>query len=202
MVTWRFISHRQNCVTLPTFDDTETALRRANVLMDAPEVHGTLTGLMCGGKTTERNEWIEQTLADVDPGNAHVAECRRLLEQLWSETADALRGEALNFEPLLPDDDEDLQVRVDALLEWMRGFMLGIGLAEVEEFDKLPPDVSEVLKDMAEIAGGDLALGEDSEEDEAAYMELAEYARVGAQLVHDELNPVRPTHHVAPPGLH
>ncbi|MDX1443427.1 MAG: UPF0149 family protein [Gammaproteobacteria bacterium] len=189
-------------MTLPTFDDTENVLRRANVLADAPEVHGILTGLLCGGKTTERNDWIDQTLAEVDPSNANVAECRRVLEQLWSETADALRGDALNFEPLLPDDDEDLQIRVDALLEWLRGFMLGIGLAEVEDFDKLPPDVSEVLKDIAEISRSELALGDNSEEDEAAYMELAEYARVGAQLVHDELNPARPTDHVAPPGLH
>lgn len=189
-------------MNLPSFEDTETALRRANVLMDAPEVHGTLTGLLCGGKTTERNDWIEQALADVDPTNAHVPECRRLLEQLWSETADSLRGNQMDFAPLLPDDDEVLQVRVDALLEWIRGFMLGIGLAEVEDFDRLPPDASEVLKDMAEISRNELALGDNAEEDEAAYMELAEYARVGAQLVHDELNPVRPTHHVAPPGLH
>lgn len=189
-------------MALPSFDDTENALRRASVLADAPEVHGTLTGLLCGGKSTERNDWIEQTLADVDPANAHVAECRRLLEQMWSETADALRGDALSFEPLLPDDDEDLQMRVDALLEWLRGFMLGIGLAEVEDFEKLPPDVGEVLKDIAEISRNELELGDDAEEDEAAYVELAEYARVGAQLVHDELNPVRPTQHVAPPGLH
>lgn len=189
-------------MTLPTFDDTENTLRRANVLADAPEVHGSLSGLLCAGKSTVRNDWIDQTLAEVDPANANVRECRRLLEQLWSETADALRGETLTFQPLLPDDDEDLRIRVDALLEWIRGFMLGIGLAEVEDFDKLPPDVSEVLKDFADISRGDLALGDDREEDENAYMELSEYARVGAQLVHDELNPVRPTHHVAPPGLH
>lgn len=172
------------------------------MLADAAEVHGTLSGLLCAGKSTLRNDWIEQTLAEVDPSNAQVGECRRLLESLWSETADALRGDALGFTPLLPDDDAELQLRVNALLEWFRGFMFGLGLAEIEDFDKLPPDVSEVLKDFTDISRGDLTLGDDPEQDESAFMELAEYARVGSQLVHDELNPVRPTHHVAPPGLH
>lgn len=80
--------------------------------------------------------------------------------------------------------------------------MYGLGLAEVESFDRLPPDVAEVLRDFADIGRGGLGLGDNAEEDEQAFMELSEYLRVGTQLVHDELNPPRAAQFSAPPGVH
>lgn len=189
-------------MTLPTFEQTEAALRRANVLVDAAECHGALTGLISAGKPGLKQQWLEQTLADADPANANVAECRRLLDAMWNATADALAGAEFAFEPLLPSADADLADRVDALSEWCDGFMYGLGLAEIESFDRLPPDVAEVLRDFADIGRGGLQLGEDAEEDEQAYMELSEYLRVGTQLVHDELNPPRAAQFRAPPGVH
>lgn len=188
-------------MTLPTFEETESALRRANVLVDAAECHGTLSALISAGKPGLKQQWLAQTLEDTDPVNAQVVECRRLLEDLWNETHEALLGQSFNFEPLLPPEGE-LGDRVEALIEWCDGFMYGLGLAEIESFDKLPPDVAEVVRDFADIGRGGLALGESSEEDEMAYVELAEFLRVGTQLVHDELNPPRPTQFRAPPGMH
>lgn len=189
-------------MTLPTFEQTEDALRRANVLVDAAECHGTLSGLLAAGKAGLRQRWLDQTLEDTDPANATVIECRRLLERLWNETHEAIAGTEFNFEPLLPASEAALADRVEALTGWCDGFMYGLGLAEIASFDKLPPDVAEILRDFADIGRGDLALGEDAEEDEQAYVELSEYLRVGTQLVHDELNPGRPADFRAPPSLH
>jgi len=189
-------------MTIPTFQETQDALRRANVLVDAAECHGSLCGLLSGGKAALKQQWLNQTLEDSDPANAAAIECRRLLDRLWNETHEALIGQEFAFAPLLPEFDDDLADRVAALTEWCDGFMYGLGLAEVASFEKLPPDVAEVLRDFADIGRGDLALGEDAEEDELAYMELSEYLRVGTQLVHDELNPVRPADFRAPPGVH
>lgn len=189
-------------MTLPTFQETEEALRRANVLVDAAESHGALCGLISAGKSRLKQQWLAQTLENTDPANALVIECRRLLERLWSETHDALAGEDFAFEPLLPEADAPLVDRVEALSVWCDGFMYGLGLAEVESFDKLPPDVAEVLRDFADIGRGGLGLGDSVEEDEQAFMELSEYLRVGTQLVYDELNPSRAAQFNAPPGLH
>lgn len=187
----------------PSFEQTESALRRANLLVDAAEAHGIVAGLICTGKAALREDWLDRTFAEADAANAQVGAARRTLEQMWNETADALGGMEMKFEPMLPDDEDfDLQARVDALAEWCGGFMFGVGLAEIDSFDKLPPDVSEVLKDFNDIARGNLVLGEDAEADEQAYAELAEYIKVGTQLIHDELNPVRPSQFRAPPGLH
>lgn len=189
-------------MSLPTFQDTQEALRRANVLVDAAECHGSLCGLLSAGKFALKQQWLAQTLENTDPSNAAVIECRRLLETLWSETHEALLGEEFSFEPLLPESGDALADRVEAMAEWCDGFMYGLGLAEVQSFDKLPPDVAEVLRDFADIGRGGLVLGEDREEDELAYMELSEYLRVGTQLVHDELNPARPADFRAPPSVH
>ena len=188
-------------MTLPSFEETDAALRRANVLVDAAECHGALCGVIAGGKPALKQRWLEQTLEEANPTDASVRECRRLLETLWNETQDALAGQEFAFEPLLPDSRADLGDRVEALSGWCDGFMYGLGLAEIESFDKLPPDVAEVLRDFADIGRGGLALGDDREEDEQAYTELSEYLRVGTQLVHDELNPPRQTHR-APPKMH
>src|SRR5690606_30391365 len=92
-------------MTLPTFRQIEDALRRANVLVDAAECHGTLCGLLSAGKAALKQQWLAQTLEDTDPANAQVGECRRLLDDLWNATHDALRGEEFDFEPLLPEAD-------------------------------------------------------------------------------------------------
>ncbi|HEX7029082.1 MAG TPA: YecA family protein [Gammaproteobacteria bacterium] len=189
-------------MTLPTFEQTEDALRRANVLVDASECHGTLCALISAGKAGLKQQWLAQTLEDADPANASVTECRRLLDSLWNETHEALAGQGFEFEPLLPAANSAIGDRVEALSEWCDGFMYGLGLAEIESFEKLPPDVAEVLRDFADIGRGNLALSDDPEEDEQAYMELSEYLRVGTQLVHDELNPARATQFRAPPGVH
>src|SRR5690606_22532821 len=121
---------------------------------------------------------------------------------LWNGTHDALAGDEFSFEPLLPEAGAALADRVEAMSGWCDGVMYGLGLAEVASFDKLPPDVAEVLRDFADIGRGGVALGENAEEDEEAFMELSEYLRVGTQLVHDELNAGRGVPFRAPPGLH
>lgn len=194
--------NRVIALSLPTFDELEASLRRAGVLLDAAEAHGVMSAILCTGKSALREDWLDRTFAEGEPNNANALECRRFLERTWNDTWEALKGTGLEFEPILPHDDADLQMRVDALTEWCSGFMFGIGISGLESLDELPPDVQEILKDMSEIGGRTLDLGDDEEADESAYMELAEYLKVGVQLVHDELNPARPQQFRAPPGVH
>src|SRR5690606_15656855 len=125
-------SPRFSPVTLPTFEQTEDALRRANVLVDASECHGALSALICAGKAGMKQRWLEQTMEAADAASAAAIECRRLLDTLWNETHEALAGEQFAFEPLLPESESDIGDRVEALTEWCDGFMYGMGLAEIE----------------------------------------------------------------------
>ena len=57
----------------------------------------------------------------------------------------------------------------------------------------MPDNVSEVMKDLYEISHArfDYELTDDA--DEAAYMEIVEYVRMGVLLLHEELQPVPTT---------
>ncbi len=88
-----------------------------------------------------------------------------------------------SFSPLLPDDDDSLQERADALGEWCRGFLLGLGYGSNSA--DWPGECTEILRDFVDITHLDPEAS--GEEDESAYAELAEYVRVGVQVIQREL---------------
>lgn len=184
------------------FDDVNAVLVRAGALSDAAECHGTLSGLLCASHNDVRQRWLDQTLdSGAALGDVQVGECRQMLLNLHDDTRRRLEGDAMDFTPLLPDDNQPLTERVQALRDWVQGFLYGLGIADLESVDQLPPDVREVIQDLTEIARADTGADDQSEQDEAAYAEILEYVRMGSQLVHDELNPPTPAQFRAPPRV-
>ncbi|MEO1593737.1 MAG: UPF0149 family protein [Pseudomonadota bacterium] len=101
--------------------------------------------------------------------------------------------------PWLPDDEDDLRDRVEAIVEWAGGFLAGLGEGAAlrgsparKRLDEEP--LAELISDLGEISRAALS-EEDIEEDinaaEAAYTEIVEYLRVLAQLAYEELAPIR-----------
>ena len=101
--------------------------------------------------------------------------------------------------PWLPDDEDDLRDRVDAIVEWAGGFLAGLGEGAAlrgsparKRLDEEP--LAELISDLGEISRAALS-DEDLEDDlnaaEAAYTEIVEYLRVLAQLAYEELAPIR-----------
>ncbi|NIP13758.1 MAG: UPF0149 family protein [Pseudomonadales bacterium] len=102
---------------------------------------------------------------------------------------DALQAEDLSFAPLLPDDEADLELRLQALGEWcgafLAGFASGSRLQEIGE-DKIPEEAREIIADFTYIAnvdGSEASGGEDAESAERDYVEVHEYVKVGALLL-------------------
>jgi yecA family protein len=167
----------------PALDDT---LRRAGAACDAAETHGTVCGALCAG-VDEDDAWMDHLMDEASGPEEAQAACRRTLRDLCDETRGLLRAGALEFAPLLPDDETGLADRTDALGEWCQGFLFGLGLAGAKlKPDELSDETGEVLKDLGQIANAGFE-GEDSEEDETAYAEVVEYVRVGVQLLYEEL---------------
>ena len=90
------------------------------------------------------------------------------------------------FEPLLPPADTALEHRADALVDWCRGFLGGLGLAGVSREHGLSADGAEILSDFGTIAGTRFEYA-DGEEDESALTEVIEFIRVGVLLLHAEI---------------
>jgi uncharacterized protein len=178
----------------PSFEAVEEGLRRAEAPTDAAEAHGSLCGLLCALGPGGQSTWLAETLAEV-PANESVArQATQLLTALAASTRAALDGDAMAFQPLLPDDGEPLVERVDCLAQWCQGFNHGlfvggrIGDAEAELGSG---NTAEIIRDFSEMAQVSVGDEEADAEGETAYAEIVEYVRVSVQLVYEELAGIR-----------
>lgn len=175
---------------IPDFENVNEALLRLNADIDAAELHGTLSGLLCVmGNNASKH--LDQLIPRGAKGDALDAEAYKRVIGCPVQILGALNDPEFGYDLLLPDDDEGLDVRTQAMAEWSHGFLSGLAIAGIEDFAKLPKEASEFCQDLGDIsrAGlGDMALGE---ADEVAYEELVEYLRVGVLLMYELLNPSR-----------
>lgn len=175
----------------PEIDEIGDALERIESDMGAAECHGIMAGLLCATGRMEKAQWLKRIFPSVDAGDLLAREAIETLARLYDDTARQLDDAVLDFQLLLPDDDEPLDERIEALAEWCQGFLLGMSEGGMKELGALPADSAEVMRDLVEIArAGSYDLGE-GEEDEVAYNELLEYVRTGVLLINEELNPTQ-----------
>ena len=170
-----------------SFNDLQRVLIQTHALTDAAEAHGTLVGSLCSTPCS-----LVDWLADILPEGKADAASAASLREIFETTADGLREGMLQFQPLLPADDEPLDDRTAALGEWCQGFLYGLGTGSgLPEASDLPGEAAEVVRDMTEITHVDVDPEDDPETNEAAYAELVEFVRVGVQLLYEHLQPLR-----------
>ena len=167
----------------PDYSHVQQLLVQERSLADAAEAHGTLAGCLCGVAGYRLEDWLREILPD---GHATPA-ASATLAQLFAASAEALRQPDMEFELLLPADEQPIEVRTAALAQWCQGFLYGLGAGAIPDVRALPGDVGEIVRDFVEItrAGVDARQGEES--NESAYAELVEFVRIGVQLLFEEL---------------
>jgi uncharacterized protein YgfB (UPF0149 family) len=169
-----------------TFREVAKVLEGAGSQVVAAEWHGCLCGALCTSPDYTLERWLDELVA-VDAEEAADIPPDEALRLLFIDTQRALRGEEMEFEPLLPDDDEPLERRATALSQWCQGFLYGFGTGKPTRDEDIKGQVDEVLRDLSHIAAAAVDVGAAGEDEEEAYAEVVEYLRVGVQLVHDEL---------------
>ncbi|HEX3951002.1 MAG TPA: UPF0149 family protein [Steroidobacteraceae bacterium] len=181
------------------FKDFEDVLATAGGLADAAEAHGSLCGALCSMSPYKMQDWVNEILPD---GAALSDESSAMIERVFTATATSFGEQGMEFEPLLPEDEEPLNGRANALALWCTGFLYGLGTGYVSDLESLGGDVGEIVRDFTEISR---ASGEDADGDESneqAYAELVEFIRVAAQVVFEELLPLRRQVYPAQQRLH
>jgi uncharacterized protein len=190
---------------LPDHLTLSSALEKLGSDVTPSEIHGTLTGLLCANANAEPAIWQQSMWPNQPKGDLLAAEARDVFQQTHDVTRLQLNEPNCDFQMLLPDDDDSLEQRVNALGDWCQGFLIGLSLGGIKDFAPLPEDAREITKDMLEIARAGTSYDlEGSEEDENAYAKLTEYLRVGALLINEELQPTHsgPVSTVAGETLH
>jgi hypothetical protein len=174
-----------------TFREIARVLESAGSQVVAAEGHGCLCGALCTTADYTLERWLDELVAiDGEDPEGEVAP-DDALRLLFIDTQRALRGDEMEFEPLLPDDDEPLERRATALSQWCQGFLYGFGTGKPTRDEDLKGPVNEVLRDLSHLAAAAVDVGAAGEDEEEAYAEVVEYLRVGVQLVHDEMASAR-----------
>ena len=174
----------------PDYTRLMQSLEKSAAEMLAAESHGALCGMVCAGGKVELGDWLEQVFEPLDLEDVHIKEASKLLVGLFQSTQAQLNDPEAGFELLLPDDDEALAKRTEALAQWCQGFTFGLAAGGLKQETSLPRDTAELIQDMAEIArvGHDDTATEEADED--AYMQIYEYVRMGVLLINEELQPL------------
>ena len=152
----------------------------------ASEVQGLLAGLMAANIQVRPEEYVARLAeyADLQPGV--VTQIADMLETLFGSLHESWTGIGLDFEMLLPEDDELIEERADALGAWCESFLAGLGLSgELSKDRKLSEDVRQALEDLSEIAR--IEADGDDESLEKAFADVSEHVRLAALLIATEL---------------
>ncbi|HAR29960.1 MAG TPA: hypothetical protein DCR65_00460 [Gammaproteobacteria bacterium] len=159
------------------------------------ELHGAVCGLAVFNPSPFPFDGLADLLdARIDPADP----------SLWSfveATCGALEADDFGFALLLPElDDASTAERLAELARWCARFLdaFARGLADFpapEDGDLdaagpfLPPEVQEIIDDLAAIADADAASAEDlSDEVESDLVELEEFVKVGVLLMRSVLS--------------
>lgn len=166
--------------SLPPIEDIALASLHAGLGADPSELHGALCGWLSGGGEDTAN-WPARVLAD---DALPAPEPDSPLQALRSATVTQLEDRGFGFELLLPELEESVSARADALFEWCRGFLGGFGLAAGAN-PPLSEEAEEALQDLAKLAQAAPESGDD-DEDEDALAEIEEFVRVAVLLLHGD----------------
>ncbi len=171
------------------------ALKRCGASWTAAQTHGLLSSRLAVAGTRGVAESLGQVLEASNEPSALRKECEDMLSALWQSTHLAFSERNSAFEPLLPDDNDDVNVRTEALAHWCEGYLHGLVSGEHDAAlkERLAAEpLADIIKDMLQITRATVDEIEDDDGDDEAYVEILEYLRVAAQLFYEELAELRP----------
>jgi uncharacterized protein len=165
---------------LPSLYEIEDAVRTQGLGVGASELHGALCGWLAGGGN-DSPRWLAEILAD----DALIApSAGGPLDRLREASVAQMEDRDFGFDLLVPDPDASLAERSSGLFDWCRGFLGGFGLA-AGAHPPLSDESAEALSDLAKLAAAS-PQDEGDEDDEEALIEIEEFVRVAALLLHGD----------------
>ncbi len=162
-------------LTPQNFDELADWILTVSSQFSPAELHGAIIGALSGTMRLSDQKWAQFGLAVMGAPTETLQQfgdlAASVLGSLAREQLAILIDDDLGFQPFLPDDDETIEDRTEALSYWCRGF-LG-GFAEAQAYvQKLPIDgqgqskaldfsetVQEAISDLSAIAQA--VVGED-----------------------------------------
>ena len=167
------------------YDIFKDVLHDLNTDDTISSAHGILCGFACVKPDVTIDNWLGEVLVNIDLNNLNEKEAFGRLAEIFNNTNEQLADPTLNFSLLIADDSHTLREQAHTLVEWCQGFLVGLGLSEVQASDEA---VLEMIKDISEISQLDAELleNEDNAED---LNEIVEFVRMAVLLIQETLQP-------------
>ncbi|MCP5209438.1 MAG: UPF0149 family protein [Hahellaceae bacterium] len=161
------------------FDFDELAdLYQAHGAINPPsELHGLWCGKISGCARLTDAQVISIALEHMGVDFLQDKESESLLLEIFQRLEKKLVATDMSFKPLLPDDEFALSERVEALSQWVRGFLEGIALQVGSQLMELGDEVREILQDLVEVSQLDAEV-DDDDAGESEFIEVLEHVRM------------------------
>ncbi len=175
------------------FSEIREILIKINSINDVAESHGIASGMLVANTSADKLDWIKQVMGEIEEGDLPPDDIIELMGGWFNEIKNHLQDSNLRYELCLPDDDQTLEKRVTALQEWCRGFIMGIAMSGIKDFNELPEDTRDLISDFSRISAEEEFDLDNTDEAEIAYADISQYVRIGVLLINEELQPMKTT---------
>jgi uncharacterized protein YgfB (UPF0149 family) len=158
------------------FDDYANQILEQGLQLSPAELHGGICGVLAGSGGVEQDHCLAAVsqVLNIDI-RGELAESSL---KLVAASDAAMANDEFEFHLFLPDDETEIELRVQALGDWCRGFLATYALAvSVPDGGALAEEVADIIKDVAAIAEIGYEDIEDEEEAERNYFDISEYLR-------------------------
>jgi yecA family protein len=161
-------------------------LTENKIIATPAELHGHLSGMLVINKSLSAEEWIDNVIEDycfeVKGDRYNV---NQVLSALFEFVDDKLKADNFTFNLLLPEDEVKLSSRLEALGTWCGSFLTGLAFAGLKSDPNMDSEVGEFLLDLEKISKVETNVDE-TQGEEADFIELTEYVKAGVFLLYDE----------------
>ena len=166
---------------LPSFKKISQVLEAEELFTNAAETHGILSGFVCGGIALNDNSWQSLFNDVINEGMALPKAMKELISDVYADVVKQCTDDGLGFQLLLPEDEQPLDERAEAMAQWAQGFLVGFGMVQ-QSLNQASEDVQEVIRDIRDISQLSLDFEQEDEDSEIAFTEIVEYLRVSAMV--------------------
>ncbi|WP_395167132.1 UPF0149 family protein [Francisella salimarina] len=171
----------------PSFEDVVEALKVMQALTSASEAHGLLCALFSFGAEVKFTAWSDSLMTkSIQEGDLVATSALQTMKKLYDYTKSQFDEKGLTFDLFLPEDEEELTYKAEALTYWIKGFLSGVGLFGLDFENSKDKEVKEAINDLMQISYMDYEALEDNDECEQDFIELLEYTKVAVLLIDSE----------------
>lgn len=167
------------------FDEIANRMLELGVNESPSYLHATMAGKIAAGKRFTDEQWLDEVDELLEPEEVFSSDDETFFNFIHAHILSSLKDQEFGFYPLLPSDDEDLELRLESLSQWCENFMVGFALVE-KAMNDLPDLVNETLHNLAAISQVDSQEENFDESAEDDFIQLVEYVRLAAMNIYYE----------------